>query len=832
MSYLFVDSDGQRNKYTMIQYLFEGAEVDIKIKPHGNSKGDQSFFRTATSTKKRIQQLASSNTPKAVVSELTKERGGEIEARGIALLPRNCRQVSSARQKQITTTCDPLYSIMLECKLAQGTCNVFVQDVKAAPYPMSVSCFEWQMQDMVRFLTCTHHFSVMTMDTTYKLGEFYVTPMTYHHLMVEDTKTKRHPVMLGPLLVHQKVDFPAFNYFASTLIGLRKDLKHILAFGSDGDKAIVEALSHNFPFAIQLRCFLHFKKNVEKKLKEFAIPSQVAQEFLLDIFGKRVANTFQEGLVDSCSVQEFDERVESLKQLWDAREKPYAPVSGPRFHAYFMTYQADVVRYHMRKDLRESAGLGSPPAKFTTNASESLNAAIKRKVNFKESEWPEFISHMKQYVESQREEVIRSLSGRGQYRLCPSVAHYGVPTQSWIKMTPEQRREVVSAFEKANVPKIAVTQTRRSVEYSSDSDTLVPEAEISLSVSAENSGIISIPLVTLCAMWNKATELLSTQNAVTPAPGNDSKARMVLSRSQSVPHHVRSCSDGQYLCDSNCPQWMSSQLCSHTLAVAERNGDLLKFLEWYVKHGQRPNLSTLGLSGCPKGRGQKGGRPKRQRAKSSTPGPDNYSLRPGLVSITANAERGAIAQLTQAPFLQVSSCQQPVSVSVSGHPHSVPVPMFGCASQGSSHPCTPLVGRDHVHNEKGQSVTLGPPPLISVTAQNVNPFYLKKMIGNIRICQGCRGSLRTEDGSIPNAPYDIVIARLEKRPFRDQSGTVKTPSRASASHYHARLACVRAGDSSFIPSTLVIPADVATILSAQHRELLQFEFGLQVNTYC
>ena len=70
----------------MILYLFEGSEIDIKIKPHGNSKGDQAFFQTATSTRKRIKQLASSSTPKAVVSELTRERGGEIEARGIALL--------------------------------------------------------------------------------------------------------------------------------------------------------------------------------------------------------------------------------------------------------------------------------------------------------------------------------------------------------------------------------------------------------------------------------------------------------------------------------------------------------------------------------------------------------------------------------------------------------------------------------------------------------------------------------------------------------------------------------------------------------------------------
>ena len=47
---------------------------------------------------------------------------------------------------------------------------------------------------------------------------------------------------------------------------------------------------------------------------------------------------------------------------------------------------------------------------------------------------------------------------------------------------------------------------------------------------------------------NKASELLSTPNGITPAPGDDSKARMVISRSQVAPHHVRSCSAGQYIC--------------------------------------------------------------------------------------------------------------------------------------------------------------------------------------------------------------------------------------------------------------------------------------------
>ena len=222
---------------------------------------------------------------------------------------------------------------MLECKLAQGSADTFVQDVKAAPFPMCVMCFDWQLNDMVRFLTCNHHFGVLTVDTTYKLGEFYVTPMTYPHLMLQEVKANRHPTTIGPILVHQKVDFAAFNYLASSLIGLNKDLKQVLAFGTDGDKALVEALSHNFPFATQLRCFIHFKRNVETKLRELGLPSHVLQEFVADIFGKRIGNTHQN---DCQSLEEFDESLTRLKSLWDLREKPYAPSSGPRFFPYFV----------------------------------------------------------------------------------------------------------------------------------------------------------------------------------------------------------------------------------------------------------------------------------------------------------------------------------------------------------------------------------------------------------------------------------------------------------------------------------------------------------------
>ena len=132
------------------------------------------------------------------------------------------------------------------------------------------------------------------------------------------------------------------------------------------------------------------------------------------------------GLVDSTLEKDFGERLEKCRTIWKACEAPYAPTSGPRFFNYFLQYKSDGVCPSMRADLRQSVGLGSPPKIFTTNASESINAMIKQKVNYKESEWLQFSEEVKQLVKQQGEEIIRALSGRGQYCLIQQFSQYSV----------------------------------------------------------------------------------------------------------------------------------------------------------------------------------------------------------------------------------------------------------------------------------------------------------------------------------------------------------------------------------------------------------------------
>ena len=122
--------------------------------------------------------------------------------------------------------------------------------------------------------------------------------------------------MLGLMFIHHRKTFATYNFFFSQLVGLKPNLRDTQCFGTDGEKALEQALHTQFRFATHLRCFLHFRGNVEFKLAELGISKPNEQEFLKDIFGNPAL--LEEGLVDAESA-ELDDEFLSLKEIWDRR---------------------------------------------------------------------------------------------------------------------------------------------------------------------------------------------------------------------------------------------------------------------------------------------------------------------------------------------------------------------------------------------------------------------------------------------------------------------------------------------------------------------------------
>ena len=143
--------------------------------------------------------------PLAVLREIENINGGVMRAKSGCDLPRNRRQIYNTKQAIKTKSenqsgliagsisrSDTLAQVMQVCKETSSSMDAFVRSVEAAPEPMCVLATNQQLADLERFCT-TSPSSVLSVDPTFNLGPFNVTPTTYHNLLVK-TDRGNYPI--------------------------------------------------------------------------------------------------------------------------------------------------------------------------------------------------------------------------------------------------------------------------------------------------------------------------------------------------------------------------------------------------------------------------------------------------------------------------------------------------------------------------------------------------------------------------------------------------------------------------------------------------------------
>ena len=105
----------------------------------------------------------------------------------------------------------------------------------------------------------------------------------------------------------------------------------------------------------------------------------------------------------------------------------------------------------MLHSIQQECSLGCPLEPFTTNSSESINAVLKRKVNYKKSELPDFIDIIKQVINEQQREVERAIISRGKYELRAQYSTLEVQEAKWFAITVQQWLKHILAFNLAEV---------------------------------------------------------------------------------------------------------------------------------------------------------------------------------------------------------------------------------------------------------------------------------------------------------------------------------------------------------------------------------------------
>lgn len=712
----------------------------------------------------------------------------------------------------------------------------FIRDVKAYPDPAVVLATEQQLNDLEHFCCNPSRFCILTVDPTFSLGDFDVTPTTYHHLMLRSRRTNKPPVMLGPTLIHYRKTFPSYLFLAACMISFNQKLVNLQAFGTDGEKALINAFAHEFKHAVHLTCFNHVRHNIKEKLRKLAICEKVQVEILNDIFGRKVGSTFFTGLVDSETTAKLEQSLPTIMEKWKLHDEgsDHCPIA--EFCSWFTTYIEHIIRDAMLRPVREQAGLGSPPEPFYTNASECINNVIKVKVNYRRNELSRFVEKLCELIEEQQQEVEKAVVGCGKYYL--ECSSFEVPQEKWFGLSQEQRRQLLKKFNDApitsslaessassNKPHPAEPSLPGSSQSTSSTSTVLISQQLSAKLSPL-SGKLGLPLLAVEGIAKKAAEILQTDGAIVNAPGQPSSAKMVISRAGKRPHLVLpKKKSGGMSCDEDCPQYKSAKLCSHTVAAAEYNQQLDDFIASYSGMKQTPNLTKLATAGMPRGRGRKGSKAPAKR-KSSVPvtyrveqTPTSSVISPitpansNSPSVQMNMSDSAKASVTVSPVYPPPS---PNVASTSSSCYQYPTPLYPPSPALSSFTTFP-----QMTSYPPMSVPVYPRTCMSdPTSGGAYPFRVHFISGNISVCNGCKGRYEKL-----GPPHDICLQHKEWRTFTPQGSSIPQ-TRFSNVYYHCNVSCVMAVWPSFIPSSIIVPSEVQSCLLPEHKHWLYAHFGM------
>ena len=476
--------------------------------------------------------------------------------------------------------------------------------------PLILLATDNQLADLSRFCTQDLDFSHLSVDPTFNFGDSSVTPTSYRNVLLKSVKTGKCPVFIGPIFIHHKKYKETYLQCFDKLKSLVPALQDLVAFGTDGEHSLSEALSTCFTKALHLRCFRHFKGNVRSKLSQLRVTD--FRQYLSEIFGKQ-GRTYQPGLLDATTSDVFDAILLSLKQPWAEREGRKDGQS--KFHDW-MKERAALMKNCMIADVRTKAGLRFPLDKYYTNDSENMNGRLRHKTNGKELGETAFAKAVKEMIDDDQEaEVILALFGASErYELREQFKRFRLsPEECWAK-NERQRKDYVQKMYALSIDDFYAGNSHQASLYSTKTP-LLTSVQLSL---PHDCVARSLDLHIAEFMWNKAGRVISQPNSICPAPSKDGKILTfsVISETGNVPRFVQIYQNFKATC--TCRNFKAKHICSHTVAVTEKEGALENFVKWYKGQNITGGLSSVAtINVDTKQSGRKQGAKRQRKTKEN-----------------------------------------------------------------------------------------------------------------------------------------------------------------------------------------------------------------------
>ena len=440
------------NEYTAVVYSMDGSALDTECAtaPHGNSKRDevfaQPYYRTSKAVLNTIDDLVEKKTPSSVFSTVLEEAGGPFLSQSKSQEPRNVKQVINRKNRlsipqavnepSPTTNLEKLLALQRDPSSLVRTVLVYENSYIAFIYS------DKQLQDMVMFGCKETGASVLGVDTTFNLWDGWSTDISYRNQRLLSVRSKKHPVGLGPVMLHFTKDEGTFRRFALELLAANPSLNKIKKIGVDMESAIFNGFKSVIAAIAKLLCVRHLRQRDEKAIEKCQESIQgnsdsqkeyAKSEVINDLYGVRRGDVFECGLADAANEDELIVKLDNVKAKWEKLV--------PGFHKWFVTHRKQDFAECVIKSAREGAQVDGL---FYQNDVESQHGVMKRRQAFQKRDVVEVVQMLEKLARDEENEEVLALYGHENCVLAPLYKNWAAPM--WHSWSENRRQDHVKRF--------------------------------------------------------------------------------------------------------------------------------------------------------------------------------------------------------------------------------------------------------------------------------------------------------------------------------------------------------------------------------------------------
>ena len=297
------------------------------------------FRPTMHSVKQKCKEILSSTTkpPRFIMDDFEKEQDA-FSRKTEAAVPPNARQIYNFKANRQSEAKDDVLCL-IESLLEQSKDAKNIRSPVDAHQPFfrqfclhsggQPKFFDQTLIDIERFCCNNNRKTILAIDTTFNIREYYLTQSTYQNLSLLHQNSNKHPSFAGRVFVYHNQRKEDCQYFWQSVLRENSALENLKLIGTDECEELYNRIVSQTKNSTHFLCVSHVRRNIEKKLSECLIPNMLQHRILEDIFGER-------GLINEESLEDYDERLVSLIENWNEIEKYHTKNDPP---GKFATYE-------------------------------------------------------------------------------------------------------------------------------------------------------------------------------------------------------------------------------------------------------------------------------------------------------------------------------------------------------------------------------------------------------------------------------------------------------------------------------------------------------------